>query len=86
MATPDPKIEIKVTPGKNEKVNNVIDFEDLLQKARAGAGDLVRTGSAEAAEHEERLSLIQKLVAELEPQLRALRASAGQKPGDPPQP
>ena len=85
MATPDAKIEIKVTPGKNEKVNNVIRFEDLLQKARQGASDLVRTRSAEAAE-QERLSLIQKLAADLEPQLRALRASAKQEPGEPPEP
>jgi hypothetical protein len=79
MATPDSKTEITVTPGKNKKVNNVIHFEDLLQKAREGVSDLVHKRSAVAAEHDEKLGLIQKLAGDLEPQLRALRAAA-QKP------
>ena len=83
MATPDPTIT--TTPGKNEKVNNVLNIEDVLRKASGGVSDVVSAGSAPSPEQREKLAKIQQLAANLEQELRALRAAMPENSGDPPQ-
>ena len=85
MATPDSDPTITTTPGKNEKVNNVINIEDILRKASRGASDLVSTGSAMSLEQRDKLTTIQQLAADLEQELRALRAATSENSGNPPQ-
>jgi hypothetical protein len=85
MAAPDSSSTVTVTPGKNEKVNNVINIEDILRKATEGARGLLKTGSALGLEHGEKLPAIHQLAADLEKEFRALRAAAPENSGNPPQ-
>jgi hypothetical protein len=76
MATPDSNPTVKITPGKNEKVNNVINMEDLLRRVTGGARDIAGTGSAASLDHADKLSTIQRIAADLETNLRELRAKS----------
>ena len=75
MAKRVQKTFVSVTPGQNEKVNNVIKFEDLLKNVRQGAALPPRRLAALPAQQREQLGSIQQLAADLERRLRAVRAA-----------
>jgi hypothetical protein len=78
MAKDAQKTTVSITPGQNEPVNNVLKFEDLVAHAKQGAAKLAR--SRGAAKHRDRLDDVQRLAADLDKTLRALRAAAPDQP------
>ena len=81
MAKDAQKTTVSITPGRNEPVNNVLKFEDLVAQAKQGASKLAR--SRGAAKQRDRLDDVKRLAADLETTLRALRAAAPDQPGGP---
>jgi len=79
MAKDAPKTTVSITPGKNEPVNNVLKFEDLVQRAKQGAAKSAR--SRTAAKQRDELATVQQLAADLETSLRALRKAMPDQPG-----
>jgi hypothetical protein len=83
MAKSPPKTTLSVTPGQNAPVKNVIKFEDLVQHVKRGAAKPVGTRAALRAAQREDLDSVQKLAADLEKRLRAIRAATPDKPAAP---
>jgi hypothetical protein len=81
--SPD-KTTVSVTPGQNEKVNNVIKFEDLVQNLKQSAAKPAGARAAVPAQQREHLKSIQQLAAELEQRLRALRKAMPDREDPPP--
>ena len=76
MAKSAPNISVKATPGKNTRVDPVLRLEDLLQKVQQVPAPKAARGRAAAADGSGEEGAARRLVAELEAQLRALRAPA----------
>jgi hypothetical protein len=80
MAKSPPKTTLSVIPGQNAPVKNVIKFEDLVQHLKRGAAKPVGTRAAIRAAQRQELDSIQKIAADLEKRLRAIRAATTDKP------
>lgn len=78
MATNPPKPTVSITAGENEQVNNVINFEDLVQQLKQGAPAKARSGPKAA--HREQLIAIQQLATDLEQRLREMRDAQPAQP------
>jgi hypothetical protein len=83
MAKSPPKTTSSVTPGQNAPVENVIKFEDLVQHVKRGAAKPVASRAAGRVAKREELDSIQKIAADLEKRLRAIRAATAEKPAAP---
>lgn len=80
MAKSPPKTTLSVTPGQNAQVNRVIKFEDLVQRLKQGAAKPAGARAAVRGAQRQQLDSIQKLAADLEKQLRSIRAATTDKP------
>jgi len=80
MAKSAPKTTVSITAGQNDRVNNVLKFEDLVQHAKQGAAKS-RSRAAAPAKQREQLAAVKRLAGELETVLRQVRASAPDEPG-----
>jgi hypothetical protein len=72
MAENPVKVEVTVTPGRNEKIENTIHFEEILDHLHKEASKL---SGAALEENREPLAKSQQLAANLLSALRALRGS-----------
>jgi hypothetical protein len=73
MAESPAKLVVNVTPGKNEKVDNTIHLEEILDHLHKQTSGL--SGSV-ADEYKESLTKVQQHAADLLSELRTLRSSA----------
>ena len=80
MAKSPPKTTLSVTPGQNEQVKHVIKFEDLVQHLKRGAAKPAGARAPIRGAQRQQLDSIQKLAADLEKQLRSVRAATTDKP------